>query len=209
MRAFSALFERDVAVVWTSTGTVGQCAGAGGCCARPTAAILCHEEAHVDDATSAAPSSSTPAARGCIGCPGDGAKLTPETSRRAGRRIRPDVHRCSPMRSPSPMPPNMAWPIRRTRSRRSAISAASGACGCTWTAPASPMPWCMLGCAPADLTWRAGVDALSFGFTKNGAMNAEAWCCSTKNWPKRRAFGANARAICSPRGVLSPRSCSR
>lgn len=27
--------------------------------------------------------------------------------------------------------------------------------------------------APADLTWRAGVDALSFGFTKNGAMNAE------------------------------------
>jgi threonine aldolase len=29
-------------------------------------------------------------------------------------------------------------------------------------------------CAPADVTWRAGVDALSFGFTKNGAMNAEA-----------------------------------
>jgi threonine aldolase len=31
-----------------------------------------------------------------------------------------------------------------------------------------------LGCAPADLTWRAGVDALSFGATKNGAMAAEA-----------------------------------
>ncbi len=31
-----------------------------------------------------------------------------------------------------------------------------------------------LGCAAADVTWRAGVDALSFGFTKNGAMNAEA-----------------------------------
>src|SRR3546814_7979272 len=31
-----------------------------------------------------------------------------------------------------------------------------------------------LGCAPADVTWRAGVDALSFGFTKNGAMMAEA-----------------------------------
>jgi threonine aldolase len=31
-----------------------------------------------------------------------------------------------------------------------------------------------LGCAPADLTWRAGVDALSFGFTKNGALAAEA-----------------------------------
>jgi threonine aldolase len=31
-----------------------------------------------------------------------------------------------------------------------------------------------LGCAPADLTWRAGVDLLSFGATKNGAMAAEA-----------------------------------
>src|SRR3546814_6018901 len=31
-----------------------------------------------------------------------------------------------------------------------------------------------LGCAPADVSWCAGVDALSFGFTKNGAMTAEA-----------------------------------
>jgi len=31
-----------------------------------------------------------------------------------------------------------------------------------------------LGCAPADLTWRRGVDVLSFGATKNGAMGAEA-----------------------------------
>jgi threonine aldolase len=31
-----------------------------------------------------------------------------------------------------------------------------------------------LGVAPADLTWRAGVDVMSFGATKNGAMTAEA-----------------------------------
>ncbi len=31
-----------------------------------------------------------------------------------------------------------------------------------------------LKCAPADVTWRAGVDVLSFGATKNGAMAAEA-----------------------------------
>jgi threonine aldolase len=31
-----------------------------------------------------------------------------------------------------------------------------------------------LGCTPADITWRAGVDVLSFGATKNGAMAAEA-----------------------------------
>jgi threonine aldolase len=31
-----------------------------------------------------------------------------------------------------------------------------------------------LGCAPAAITWRAGVDVLSFGATKNGALAAEA-----------------------------------
>lgn len=31
-----------------------------------------------------------------------------------------------------------------------------------------------LGCTPADATWKAGVDILSFGATKNGALGAEA-----------------------------------
>jgi len=31
-----------------------------------------------------------------------------------------------------------------------------------------------LGCAPADVTWRAGVDVLSLGATKNGVLSAEA-----------------------------------
>jgi threonine aldolase len=30
------------------------------------------------------------------------------------------------------------------------------------------------GADPADVTWRAGVDVMSFGFVKNGGMNAEA-----------------------------------
>jgi threonine aldolase len=32
----------------------------------------------------------------------------------------------------------------------------------------------VLGCSPADLTWRAGIDVLSLGATKNGALSAEA-----------------------------------
>lgn len=31
-----------------------------------------------------------------------------------------------------------------------------------------------LGCSPADMTWKAGVDAVSFGGTKNGCMGVEA-----------------------------------
>lgn len=31
-----------------------------------------------------------------------------------------------------------------------------------------------IGCSPAEMTWKAGVDAISFGMTKNGTMGAEA-----------------------------------
>ena len=36
------------------------------------------------------------------------------------------------------------------------------------------MRWRRLACSPADITWRAGVDVLSFGGTKNGCLAAEA-----------------------------------
>ena len=47
-------------------------------------------------------------------------------------------------------------------------------CRCTWTGRASPTRWSALGCTPAELTWKAGVDALSFGGTKNGCLGVEA-----------------------------------
>jgi threonine aldolase len=34
-----------------------------------------------------------------------------------------------------------------------------------------------LGCSPADLTWRAGIDAMSLGATKNGALSTDAIVC--------------------------------
>ena len=34
-----------------------------------------------------------------------------------------------------------------------------------------------LGCSPADLTWRAGIDALSLGATKNGVLSTDAIVC--------------------------------
>ena len=34
-----------------------------------------------------------------------------------------------------------------------------------------------LGCSPADLTWRAGIDALSLGAMKNGALSTDAIVC--------------------------------
>lgn len=52
-----------------------------------------------------------------------------------------------------------------------------------------------LGCTPAEVTWKAGVDALSFGATKNGAMAAEAVVFfnpdTAKTFPFRRKQGGH------------------
>ena len=62
----------------------------------------------------------------------------------------------------------------RRGARRSPMSPTPTAAPSTWTGPALPMRWRRLGCSPADITWRAGVDVLSFGGTKNGCLAAEA-----------------------------------
>jgi len=47
---------------------------------------------------------------------------------------------------------------------------------------------CTLGCSPADLTWKAGVDVLCFGATKNGAMSAEAVIFFNQNLAREIAY---------------------
>ena len=71
------------------------------------------------------------------------------------------------------MPPNMASPIAVAKSKRSRF-AKSRQSGFTWMERVSLMRSVSTGETLADVTWRAGVDALSFGFVKNGGLNAEA-----------------------------------
>ena len=71
-----------------------------------------------------------------------------------------------------------------------------------------------LGCTPAATTWRAGVDVLSLGFTKNGALAAEAvvlFAAAGVGIDVRgaRVGGASAAAICSRRCALPPPSSRR
>ena len=45
-----------------------------------------------------------------------------------------------------------------------------------------------LGCSPADMTWRAGIDILSYGATKNGGMCAEAVVVFNPDIAKQQGF---------------------
>ena len=60
----------------------------------------------------------------------------------------------------------------------------------TWTARALPMRWFELDATPAQLTWQSGVDVLSFGATKAGALAAEAVVFFN---PAKAAFMAERR----------------
>ena len=59
-----------------------------------------------------------------------------------------------------------------------------------------------LGCSPAELTWKAGVDVLSFGVTKNGGLLCDAIVRSTPPW--RSAW----RSRCAARGRPGRRCAS-
>jgi threonine aldolase len=169
---FSALFEREVAVVWTSTGTSANALALAALC-PPYGAILCHDEAHVMMDECGAVEFYTGGAR-LMGCAGEGAKLTPEILATQVGAIRPDVHRMQPHAvtitnateyglAYTPAEVAAIGDFCRARNLRLHMDGARFANAVAY-----------LDCAPADVTWRAGVDALSFGFTKNGAMNAEA-----------------------------------
>lgn len=170
--AFSDLFAREVAVIWMSTGTAANALALSLLC-PPYGGVFCHDEAHVMMDECGAVEFHGAGLR-LMGCAGEGAKLTPEILATRAAQIRPDVHRMQPRAvtvtnateyglAYAPAEIAAIGHFCQERGLRLHMDGARFA-----NAVAS------LGCSPADVTWRAGVDALSFGFTKNGAMNAEA-----------------------------------
>ena len=138
--AFSDLFEREVRALWVTTGTAANCLGLAALC-PPTGAILCHEQAHIEQDEAGAPGFFTHGAKLTL-LPGEGAKVTPDDGRgsvraRALRRppgaaVRAVDHQC-----------HRIWPeLSRRRSRRAGRRWRRRASwASTWTARGSPMRW--------------------------------------------------------------------
>ena len=170
--AFSALFEREVRALWVTTGTAANCLGLAALC-PPTGAILCHEQAHIEQDEAGAPGFYTHGAKLTL-LPGGGAKVTPQAVEEACARVRYDVHQVPPMAL------SITNATEYGLSYRAAEVAALGQ-----VAKVRGLGFHMDGArfanavaftkeTPSEMTWRAGIDVLSFGFVKNGGMNAEA-----------------------------------
>ncbi|MGA0533467.1 threonine aldolase family protein [Hansschlegelia sp. KR7-227] len=169
----SEVFERKVTAFLVTTGTAAN-ALALAQMTPPWRAAIGHAEAHVMHDECGAPEFFTGGAK-IVGAPGVDGRLTTEslTALLARDFWTPPTHVAPASLTLSQAteagtvyrPAEIAalTAIARERGLRVHMDGARFANAVVST-----------GASPADLTWRAGVEALSFGFTKNGAMAAEA-----------------------------------
>jgi threonine aldolase len=170
--AFGALFGCEVAVLWAATGTAAN-GLALGALVEPHGSIVCHRESHLEVDECGGPTWFTRGAKLLL-VDGEGAKLTPEAVTAALAPMRGDVHQAVPQ----VISITQASEYGRvyTTGEVKALGDLARAHGMRLHMDGARFANAVahLGCHPGDVTWRAGVIALSFGCIKNGAMGAEA-----------------------------------
>jgi len=171
--AFSALFERDCKVFPVATGTAANVLSLS-CITPGYGAIYCHQDAHIVTDECNSPEFFTGGAK-LVTLPGENGKI--------------DVAALDAALS-------LGWAGSQHNPQPSAVSITQATeAGTVYSVDevAAIAERCRkhglklhmdgarfanavagLNCSPADLTWRAGVDVLSFGATKNGALGVEA-----------------------------------
>jgi threonine aldolase len=165
-------FECDLEAFFVPTGTAANSLSLS-CLAQPWEVLLCHNHAHVLNDEATAPEFFTGGAR-LIGISGRDSKLKPshleDYFKFAGKEY-PHNSRATVLSITQASedglvytPDEVATLSATARSHQLKVQM-DGARFANAVAA--------LGCAPADVSWRAGVDVLCLGATKNGALAAE------------------------------------
>lgn len=171
--AFSAYLETEVIAHPVATGIAAN-ALALATAMPPPAACLCHEHSHVFATESGAPEFFAGGGK-LIGIPGAHGKLWPEDVARIleaqdfSRLQAPPISVVSITQGAEA---GTAYTLEHIR-EIGAICRRHGV-ALHMDGARFSNAFVALGCAPAEMSWRAGVDILSYGATKNGAMCADA-----------------------------------
>ncbi|MBA2772291.1 MAG: low specificity L-threonine aldolase, partial [Sphingomonas sp.] len=170
--AFSELFEREVRALWVTTGTAANCLALAALC-PPYGGIVCHKDAHIENDEAGAPGFYTQGAKLML-VGGEGAKVTPDAVAAACDRVRKDVHQVQP--SAVSITNATEYGLVYRAPEVGALGELARSRGLSFHMDGARFANAIVtsGESPADVTWRAGIDALSFGFVKNGGLNAEA-----------------------------------
>ncbi len=171
--ALCEVFETELDVWFTASGTAANALALAAMC-PPTHAILCHEEAHIERDERGAPEFFSGGAKLSL-LPGDHARIDPATLNRRLAANDPNFVHETPLRvlSLSNLTESGAAYDCAAVAEMSAAAHRAGLLvhldGARFANVVAAS-----GRSPAELSWKAGVDVMSFGATKNGALGCEA-----------------------------------
>lgn len=171
--AFDALFERKVTAFPVATGSAAN-ALALAVMTPPWGAIYCHPESHINTDECGAPELFSGGAK-LVPIPGKAGKIAPgdfaAVLAASGKGV---VHHVQPAAISLSNETEAGTLYRPAEIAALAEIAHENGLYLHVDGARFANAVASLGVAPAELTWRSGVDALSFGATKNGALAAEA-----------------------------------
>lgn len=172
-KRLSEFFEREVAMFLVPTGTAANSLALAHV-TPPWTGVLCHANAHINTDECGAPEFFGHGIK-LIGLPGDHGKLQLETITAAIERYSGRSPHQVNAASISITQATEAGTIYRV-DEIAAIAKAAHAAGIKVHMDGARFlnAVARLNASPADVTWKAGVDVLSFGATKGGALAAEA-----------------------------------
>ena len=185
-KRFAEVFETDVTIFPVATGTAANSLSLAAA-TPPWGAVYCHTESHVLLDECNAPEFYTGGAR-LVPLEGEHGRIATETLESALAAAPPGVHHAQPAsvsitqltECGTAYAPDHVAALGRIAHARGLVLHMDGARFANALVG--------LGCTPAALTWRAGVDILSFGATKNGALAAEAIVVFRKDLAQHLGF---------------------
>jgi len=168
-----ATFEAPQAAVYlVATGTAANSLAIA-TYAQPWSAVWCHHDAHIAEDECNAPEFFSGGAKLAL-LDGNDAKIDPQALEDALNKVARGVHHAQPgMLSLTNLTERGA---RYSAAETAQLAALARARGLPVHLDGARFANALVaeGCTPAELTWKAGIDVLSFGGTKNGLLGVEA-----------------------------------
>ena len=170
-RLIRDLFETDCDVFFIFTGSAANALGLASVC-RSYHSIICHEASHVQNDECGAPEFFSGGAKVCTLTGKDG-RLTPEAITAAVAKRR-DLHFPKTGALSLTQSTELGTVYTPTQLKANCRAAKKSGLKIHMDGARFSNAIASLGVAPKDITWKAGVDMLSFGLTKNGTHAGEA-----------------------------------
>ena len=166
------IFECELNVFLVSTGTAANALGLS-VLTPPWGAVLCHPESHINNDECGAPEFFTNGAK-LISVDGANSKICPINLTKIAKQKNGDVH--SAQASVVSLSQSTESGSLYSVEELQAIGEVCKQHGLRLQMDGARFANALvaLECTPAEMTWKAGVDVLSFGATKNGVLAAEA-----------------------------------